>query len=66
MDVDNTRTLGRLQRLAQGFKLNGQVRGEVIKNRVVYFLGTQSLGSSAPEARNKLRSLAGVMVEKKA
>ncbi|MEN6550117.1 MAG: hypothetical protein ABFE07_29080 [Armatimonadia bacterium] len=66
MDVDSTRTLGRLTRMAQNLKLSGEVTGRTQGNRVHYYLGTQDIGASAPEARKMLRKMAGVKPEEKA
>lgn len=59
--VTGTRTLGRLNRLVEKFKLPGSVRGDLWAQdeKVHYYLGSQHLGGSSPEARNMLYKMAG-------
>ena len=64
--VEGSRTLARLRRICEGFKITGKVTGEVVGGRVNYYLGTQHLGDSAPSARKMLRKMAGVEDKKEA
>ncbi len=63
MEIQGTKTLRRLERLREAMKLPGRVRGEVVRGRVHYFLGSQLIGSSSPEARNCLRAMGGVTLK---